>query len=523
MSYRDSGVDKKLRKWFRKDETKSLLKSIRVSKGAIRGLSKTEFDFTYPITAIAGRNGSGKSTLLALACCAFHNGRKGFKLPRRKLPYYTFADFFIFHGEDTPTGEIQVIYGISHNNWRKTADIPDGKGIGYQTRKKTKDGRWNNYASRVHRDVVFLGIERIVPHNEKSQSKSYSRAFEHVADEGWEDEVALIVGRIIGKSYTDFRYAEHSTYRLPIVRSEGRTYSGFNMGAGENALFEVFSILHTIAPGGLLVIDEIELGLHAIAQKRFIVELKKVCLKRKFQIICTTHSKEIFSQLPGDARMYLDRYKNETTVLKGISPEYAFSKLSAENSREISIFVEDKVAYAILMAVMDSSLRSRVTVEHIGSAGLLSRQLAASYNRSTGERILIIFDGDQKSNDKKIRAYCYEMSEAADKDQFMEWCEEHMSFMPGKTWPEAWLIQGCMEDAQTLADLLTIDEDELMQILEDGLRAGKHNEFYEIGSQVGLAEEEVLSRIVLSIKQTHSDEFDEIIDVVETMLDTLEI
>ncbi|MFZ5933245.1 MULTISPECIES: hypothetical protein [Pseudomonas] len=47
----------------------------------------------FPITAIAGRNGSGKSTVLALACCAFHNLKTGFKTSNRKQTYYTYADF----------------------------------------------------------------------------------------------------------------------------------------------------------------------------------------------------------------------------------------------------------------------------------------------------------------------------------------------------------------------------------------------------------------------------------------------
>ncbi|WP_369680248.1 AAA family ATPase [Novosphingobium sp. Chol11] len=56
----------------------------------MRGLSPCTVELAYPITAIAGPNGSGKSTILALAACAFHNRRNGFKLPDRKQPYYTF-------------------------------------------------------------------------------------------------------------------------------------------------------------------------------------------------------------------------------------------------------------------------------------------------------------------------------------------------------------------------------------------------------------------------------------------------
>ena len=80
--YRESDDDKKLRKWFANDLSRSLLRGIELRKGNMRGLSPFEMSIDYPISAIAGRNGAGKSTILALACCAYHNSKNGFKLRR---------------------------------------------------------------------------------------------------------------------------------------------------------------------------------------------------------------------------------------------------------------------------------------------------------------------------------------------------------------------------------------------------------------------------------------------------------
>jgi predicted ATPase len=104
----------------------------------MRGLSPFNLELDFPITAIAGKNGSGKSTILALACCAFHNTSTGFKLSHRKLTYYTFADFFVQHTEDIPPDGIKIMYSIAHNRWRKSDDLPDGKGIAFQKREKKK-------------------------------------------------------------------------------------------------------------------------------------------------------------------------------------------------------------------------------------------------------------------------------------------------------------------------------------------------------------------------------------------------
>jgi ABC-type branched-subunit amino acid transport system ATPase component len=278
MKYRECKKDKKLRLRFANDNSHALLRRIVLTEGELRGINSLDIYFEYPITAIAGKNGAGKSTILALACCAYHNQKTGFKLPKRKYTYYTFSDFFVQHPEEVPPEGIEIHYGIAHNKWRKTEANPDPEGVRYQRRWKSLGGKWNDYADRVRKNVVFLGIDRIVPHSERSQSRSYSRAFKDAETRGWENKVKDAVGYVLGKTYEKFRYLEHSRYNLPIVQVGDIIYSGFNMGAGENALFEIFSTIYSCGNGSLLVIDEVELGLHAEAQRKFIERLKDVCL-----------------------------------------------------------------------------------------------------------------------------------------------------------------------------------------------------------------------------------------------------
>lgn len=517
MSYRESTLDKQLRKWFKHDNTKALLRSISLM-GKMRGLSAFSIEFEYPITAIAGRNGSGKSTILALASCAFHNKSTGFKLPRRKQTYYTFADFFVQHSEDVPPEGIQIYYGIAHDKWTKSDDRPKGAGVAYQVRRKKKGGKWNDYGTRIKRDVVFLGIERIVPHIEKSQSKSYSRSFLQSEDSGWELKVKDAVGKILGKKYDEFRYVIHSKYRLPIVTASGKKYSGFNMGAGENALFEVLSVMYAVSEGALVIIDEVELGLHAEAQKKFLKVIKSICKERSLQVICTTHSREVFSQLPNDARLFVENVNGNSIITQGISSDYAFSKLSSENSQELRIFVEDRVAKAILLSILPSSIRARVSLEVIGSASALSRQISAVYNRENKDRFVVIFDGDQRKRENKNLEHAVSMAEPSDKEKFRSWALEKLNYLPGDTWPESWLVQKCTESIDSLASLVNVHPDELEDVLERGLEAGKHNEFSEIGRIIGLDGEDALRRFCINVAQNHNDEFLKIIEFIENSL-----
>lgn len=451
----------------------------------MRGLTPFKLPIDYPITAIAGRNGAGKSTILAMACCAFHNGKGGFRLKQRRNSYYTFSDFFVQHTEEVPPQGIEIFYLIAYDSWKKSKRVPDGKGIAYQRRWKRKGGKWNDYHLRVFSNVVFLGIDRIVPHSERSQSKSYSKAFADSGPSGWEKSVENIVGYILGKKYTGLRYLEYSKYSLPIVECGDVKYSGLNMGAGENALFEIFRIIYSCGKGALLVVDEIELGLHIDAQRKLIKKLKEVCLERKIQIICTTHSKEVFDSIPPDARKYVECVNGVTMITEGIAPEFAMSKMGASEMKELDVMLEDGVAADILAFALPTSLRQRIRWVSVGSASALSRQLAAAYARKEERPIMAVFDGDQRKLFKDNLEHARSLAELTDSG-FEEWFTNRVTYLPGDTWPEAWLLQVNQEFVESLSDILFTDQNQLAEYLEYGLQAGKHNEFHEIAVQLGL-------------------------------------
>lgn len=517
MKYRDSQKDKTLRTWFTSDMSRSLLRRIKLNTGTLRGLSALDISFEYPITAIAGKNGAGKSTILALGCCAFHNAATGFRLPKRKNSYYTFSDFFIQHSSEVSPQGLSITYWIAYDNWKKAPVVPDGVGIAPQVRRKIKGGKWNDYDTRVPRTVVFLGIERIVPHSERSQSRSYSRVFKETKPKGWELKVMAAVGFVLGKTYDDFRYHAYSKYSLPIVRCGDTIYSGFNMGAGENALFEIFSTIYSAGDGALLVMDEVELGLHAEAQRKFIDKLKDVCLEMHTQVVCTTHSREIFDCLPNDARYFIETVGGKSRIISGISSDFAFTKMSSIGGLELDIYLEDEVAKAILLAALPAAIRNRVTLTVIGSATALARQLAALYIRGEKKPALVILDGDQRSKEADNLSHAMKMAEKP-KSDFKTWFKNHIFYLPGDTWPEAWLLQKARGAIEPLAVPLGTGVEELNDILEYGLHAGKHSEFHEVAKQLGLDEYSCLQHVTSIIAQHLSDEFSPLLEKISNVL-----
>lgn len=121
--------------------------------------------------------------------------------------------------------------------------------------------------------------------------------------------------------------------RLFVVDRKEKHYSGFNTGAGENAVFSLLIELFSAGKNTLLVIDEIELGLHESAKNRLIQELKKLCLELHCQMICSTHSCTILDCLPPEGRFYLESVDGMTNIFSNISSEYATGKLSAGEKR----------------------------------------------------------------------------------------------------------------------------------------------------------------------------------------------
>lgn len=521
MAYKYSKVDEDNLLWFPNDSSRATLLRVKLIEGALRGLHPFEMNLKYPITAVAGRNGSGKSTILAMAACAYHNQKEGFKLPARKFPYYTFSDFFVQTNEEVSQDGIVIHYQFHYSNWRKTENMPNGIGIGWQRRSKKRGGKWTDYSTRVKRNVVFFGIERVVPHSEKSVSKSYRSLFSKSAPKGWEENVKGVVGRILNKDYSEFWYKEYTKHRLPVVTSSGTTYSGFNMGAGENALFEIFSTIFACPPGLILVIDEIELGLHEEAQIRLIKELKEICNERHIQVICTTHSFNILKCLPPEARFFVESFKTKTIITPGISPYFAAGKMAGENSCELDVFVEDGIAKHLVETALPNDLRTRINVIPIGSSASIVRQLAARYKNIKKGECLAILDGDKSPKlTEHYKLFLNALEHAEDQDKAQNWIEERLTALPGNTWPENWLLTQCQElDKDYICEIFSVNQEHFEEFIEEAFRAGKHSEFFTLSKRLNLDADYICKALCLHVANHRKELFCGIHEAINKFLD----
>ena len=276
--YKDKSIDSSIRKDFQNNPKYNYLQSIEVSGGGIRGLHPSKVEFKYPITAIAGVNGSGKSTLLALVSCAFHN-TSSFVPFNKNSNYYTYSDFFVFAPE-----EKGLVSQIEIKSTYLTDFVPAPPKIkGEDIRKKKPSGKWNDYNTRPERVVSFLGINRILPPSEDSKYRGYRSSFKETKiDEKIKSFLSSSLTSIFGQGYTDIKLKEYKNCKLFYVTNINQ-YTGYNMGAGENAVLTLLYEILTAGEGALIVVDEIELGIHVSAQKKLIDVLKELCKKNHCQ------------------------------------------------------------------------------------------------------------------------------------------------------------------------------------------------------------------------------------------------
>ena len=520
MNYKESELDKKNQRWFNNDQTRNSLKKITISGCNVRGVYPSTITFNYPICAIAGVNGCGKSTILALASCAFHNNSDFFPISKvgQKYPYYTYSDFFVFTREEGGLpAEVEIKSTILTN-----VAAAHGKNQGEDVRKKTPNGRWNRYQTRPKRKVSFLGINRILPPSENPRYKNKKNNFAAVAlTEEYKNLLKDCMTKIFRLSYNSIDLREHKSCKL-FKTNRGMTYTGFNMGAGENAVLTLLYEIISAGEGSLIVIDEIELGIHISAQRALIDTLKELCYKFKCQIICSTHSASILDSLPPNARVLIQSTNNSTNIMTEVSTEYALASMSNQDIPELSLFVEDQIGETFIRNILDADLRHRVSVIQIGSAdGPIPRQMAAYY-RENRYKFCSFMDGDKKQlrkkHEKTMKDELGDRLHHSDED-FSSFLNVRMSYLPGDTWPEKHLLQEVLEqDDYNALSNWGVGADMIKQYCEEAIAAGKHNEIYTLSQKLGLDKTQVYIDVVRFYRNIHEDEISTTNEFIRNLL-----
>lgn len=336
------------------------LKKVIFDINGFRKLQSLEIEIADRLTVIGGLNGIGKSTLLGLIANASgvsgrNDPRSKTKTYIRKKSYFdlpyqaNFQELFHLDSNDYNAdlklrGNIEFHYKIEstviddqtynefikkcnvteHSEPNKTLEV-DSEDNQQVTRNKIENfirykivPRSTNKSlsdvlnigddAKVPIPTIYLGMSRMTPIGEIKNESIKTRNIYNMHDEDKEYFTSLFE-QIINydlsdeKSIIDLDF-KHSHKKFKIPKLE---HNPFAISLGQDSLSSIFTALvsfyslkreyKTDYKGGILVIDEIDAGLHHIAQEKLLKLLKKESRRLNLQIIFTTHSLTIFKNI----------------------------------------------------------------------------------------------------------------------------------------------------------------------------------------------------------------------------------
>ena len=365
---------------------KCYIKELNIKR--LKGIYNLELKFEKNLIALMGVNGVGKSTILhALACT---------NTPYEKGESYKFSEFF------TPTPDA---------NWNGSSftvvSYDENEGTVY-TKKYEKKDRWVRYKERPIRDVYYIGIYSCIPEIEREKSTSFINYVSKFATEKHAEKIVVDAAYILGKDYEKLMIHETNkkTYLGVHTTKENITYSALSMGAGEQRVIKLLQIAYNAHKYSMILIDEIDLLLHADAFVKLIEKLSEIAKKKNLQVIFTTHALEIRDLEEFVDIKYLDRKENKMLVYNTIKPDLLY-KLNGKSNKTYSIYVEDKFAEIIVMKISkDLKMQRHINIIQFGSIENAFTVAAGKIlDRESLNKILIVIDGDKYTtyDEKKER------------------------------------------------------------------------------------------------------------------------
>lgn|GEM_PF-333731 len=341
----------------------------------LRSYREAYIRFDFPVTALVGPNGGGKSTVLG-AAALIHEDVK----PRQ---------FFAKSG----------VYDKSMVNWRIEYEILEKQKPISRTASYPKS-KWNRTA--IKRRILTFGVARTLPATERKDLASFiGGAFKGFGETVLSQETIDAVESILGKEAQKYLLVsgnKKGDKQLYAARTtDGDAYSEFHFGAGEASVIRIVRDIEESPDGSLIVIEEIENGLHPIATRRLVEYLITVARRKSLQVIFTTHSNDALKPLPDEGVWACAN----GTLTQGKLDVNTLRTLTGEVNASFAIFVEDEFGERMALAAFREYSRLSglsmlgVEVHQLGGAGTVRKlTIAHNENPSIAFKAMGIVDGD---------------------------------------------------------------------------------------------------------------------------------
>lgn len=312
-----------------------------------RHIENLTVTFQSPISVITGTNRTGKTTILHTIACSHYNFSRR-NVANGEMERVTWGKFMKFTSADEQDEDWSY-----HVKFKEGANNQERRG-----QRKAITNKWNGVAKKESqigndangRRVYLIDLERIIPARCLSNS-TYLKAKNHVAN-------ALVD---IKKDYLSYILEEE--YEVGSIIKVGdkeifkynnqHTYSSYNTASGEDVLTRIISDIVDAENKSLILIEEIEIGLHPKVQRRLMDILYHEAKKHQKQFIITTHSSSILSAVEPISRVFIQNNNGKFRSISGISLNAALCKMDAKAYPLLNVFVEDPLSVKIVNKILN--------------------------------------------------------------------------------------------------------------------------------------------------------------------------
>ncbi|MFD6911395.1 ATP-dependent endonuclease [Streptomyces virginiae] len=461
----------------------------RITLKRVRGFNDRVVSFDFPVTAVVGPNGGGKTTILGAAGIAYKDIAPG--------------EFFAKSGK----------YDASMKDWVIEYELIDKKlnpRLPLQRTASFPQLKWNRKA--VVRPVLLFGVSRTVPATERKELvKAVGNKFVAEKEVALSAPVVAAVEKILAKEMQGCNRlsidAQGRATMFAARNSDGSEYSEFHFGAGEASVIRIVSAIEEAPDGAMILIEEIENGLHPIATRRIVEYLIDVALRKSCQVIFSTHSNDALDPLPSKA--IWAAYNGE--VLQGKLDIKALRTITGQIDAKLAIFVEDK--FAELMMTTALRYHGGIELDAVKIHGMGGADPAIKVNEqhnldpTSSFPSVCLVDGDQAGKaDPKRRIFT----------------------LPGDGDPEAHVFDAVLERLEHVAARLTVSmqlptsaQERVKQVVHDRALTNRdrHVIFEQIGEDLDFTAAMVVSNAFLAIwAQERPDEVAALVQNFEDLI-----
>lgn len=498
MEYKKEIRDSEIRELEEKVEKRNYGQYLlKLRLNPVRGFKDNSVSFDFPVTALIGPNGGGKTTVLGAAACAYISIK-----PSR---------FFAKSGK----------LDDSMQNWKINYELVDKKVNPHDSFSKVS--KFTNYKwtrDNVARSVAVFGVSRTVPANERHEFRKCASTYFKFSPKALHDLSPSVISaaeKILGKNLSGYSKIDIGTNgRVSLLRGqteEGVSFSEFHFGAGESSIIKMLIEIESLPENSLILIEEIENGLHPLATIRMVEYLIDMAKRKKSQTIFTTHSNDALLILPPKAIWTA----LNNTFYQGKLDVKSLRTMTGKSETQLVIYVEDEFAKIWVETIIssDSDLINRdiEVYSMYGDGTAVSTNLSNNSNPSKKCSSICIIDGDssQKASDEaNVYRLPGDMPERYIYDKVMDLVDAPDSKMGELT---VALHRNYMHQ-----------EDIKKKLKSVGLTCrDRHVIFSQIGKNIGLVAESVVKSAFLNLwVQNHPNDVNILVGKIRKCMETIE-